>query len=311
MTTPELWHTAPLVISQADFQALLRDKLCLAVRLMLNQVLDLEVEAFIGAAPYERTPTRQDYRNGSYERGLVTGVGSVTLTVPRTHRGFTSLVFERYCRRQVELNQAIGEMFVKGASTAQVGEIIVTLTGVKPSPSAVSRVHQTLQHEFDTWKQRPLLAQYLYVFADGTYFTVIYDNEGHKMPVLAVVDITPTGTREVLAFITGDRENEGAWTDLLTDLQRRVTYRASACGSRTAIKRCSMPWPPSFRPRPGSAACNTNWPTSWATFPRPNMIKWNRNLRRSSTRLAARKPTKPGLPSAKSMPRFTRRRSSA
>ncbi len=221
MTTPELEHTAPPVISQADFQALLRDKLCLAVRLMLNEVLDLEVEAFIGAAPYERTPTRQDYRNGSYERGLVTGVGPVTLTVPRTRKGFTSVVFERYCRRQAELNQAIGEMFVKGASTRQVGEIVETLTGIKPSPSAVSRVHQTLQDEFDAWKQRPLLAHYLYVFADGTYFTVIYDDEGHKMPVLAVVGITPTGTRDVLAFITGDRENEGAWTDLLTDLQQR------------------------------------------------------------------------------------------
>jgi transposase-like protein len=221
MTTPELEPTALSVIRQADFHALLRDKVCLAVQLMLNQVLDLEVEAFIGAAPYERTPTRQDYRNGHYERGMVTGVGPVTLTVPRTRKGFTSLVFERYCRRQAELNQAIGEMFVKGASTAQVGEVVETLTGVKPSPSAVSRVHQTLQDEFDAWKQRPLLAHYLYVFADGTYFTVIYDDEGHKMPVLAVVGITPSGTREVLAFLTGDRENENAWTDLLTDLQRR------------------------------------------------------------------------------------------
>ena len=157
--------------------------MCWAVRLLLNAVLDAEVEAFIGAAPYTRTPTRQDYRSGSYDRGLVTGIGAVTLTVPRTRKGFTSQVFERYGRRQAELNQAIGEMFVKGASTAQVGEIVETLTGVKPSPTTVSRVHQTLQAEFDTWKQRPLLAQYLYLFADGTYFTVIYGDEGQKTPV--------------------------------------------------------------------------------------------------------------------------------
>jgi len=219
--TPDPEHTESAVISQADFHALLRDKMCWAVRLLLNTVLDVEVEAFIGAAPYARTPTRQDYRNGSYDRGLVTGIGAVTLTVPRTRKGFTSQVFERYCRRQAELNQAIGEMFVKGASTAQVGEIVETLTGVKPSPTTVSRVHQTLQAEFDAWKQRPLLAQYLYLFADGTYFTVIYDDEGQKTPVLAVIGITPTGTREVLAFITGDRENQQAWMDLLTDLQQR------------------------------------------------------------------------------------------
>lgn len=228
--TPDPEHTESAVISQADFQALLRDKMCWAVRLLLNTVLDAEVEAFMGAAPYARTPTRQDYRNGRYERGLVTGIGPVTLSVPRTRQGFTSQVFERYCRRQAELNQAIGEthalarsasVFVKGASTAPVGEIVETLTGVKPSPTTVSRIHQTLQAEFDAWKQRPLLAQYLYLFADGTYFTVIYDDEGQKTPVLAVIGITPTGTREVLAFITGDRENQQAWMDLLTDLQQR------------------------------------------------------------------------------------------
>lgn len=221
MTTPKEEHTAPAATSQLDFHVLLRDKVCLAVQLMLNEILDGELEAVIGAALYERTATRRDYRNGHYERDLVTGVGPVHLTVPRSRQGFTSFVFDRYCRRQAELNQAIGEMFVKGASTVQVGEIVETLTGVKPSPSAVSRVHHTLQAEFDAWKQRPLLAHYLYVFADGTYFTVIYDDAGHKMPVLAIVGITPMGTREVLAFITGDRENELAWTDLLSDLQRR------------------------------------------------------------------------------------------
>src|SRR5512137_2411343 len=133
MTTPELEHTAPASNSQLDFHVLLRDKMCLAVQLMLNEIMDWELEAVIGAALYERTSTRRDYRSGRYERGLVTGVGPVMLRVPRTRQGFTSLVFERSCRRQAELNQAIGEMFVQGASTAQVGELIETLTGVKPS----------------------------------------------------------------------------------------------------------------------------------------------------------------------------------
>ena len=195
MTTPDVEHTALPANSQPDFHVLLRDKVCLAVQLLLNEVMDCELEAVIGAALYERTPTRRDYRNGQYERGLVTGVGAVRLTVPRSRKGFTSLVFERYCRRQAELNQAIGEMFVKGASTVQVGEIVETLTGIKPSQAAVSRVHQTLQDEFDAGKQRPLLAHYLYVFADGTYFTVIYDDEGHKMPVLAVVGVTRAEAR--------------------------------------------------------------------------------------------------------------------
>ena len=56
MTTPELEHTAPSAESvKPDFHVLLRDKVCLAVQLMLNEVMDWELEAVIGAALYERT----------------------------------------------------------------------------------------------------------------------------------------------------------------------------------------------------------------------------------------------------------------
>ena len=75
--------------------------------------------------------------------------------------------------------------------------------------------------EYREWKQRPLEERYAYAFADGTYFTVIYNDEGCKMPILAVVAITETGEREVLAFRVGDRENEQAWKDLFEDLKAR------------------------------------------------------------------------------------------
>lgn len=219
--TPDTQNSAPPAPGQADFQDLLRDKLRQAVRATLVAVLHEEVETLVGALPYERKPTRRDYRNGTYPRDLVTGLGLVSLAVPRTRRGHRTQVFERYQRRQAELDQAIGAMFVAGASMAQVGTIVETLTGVQPSPSTVSRIHHTLADEFEGWQARPLLAHYLYVFADGTYFTVIYDAEGQKMPVLAVIGVTPTGERDVLALSVGERENQLAWEALLDDLHRR------------------------------------------------------------------------------------------
>jgi transposase-like protein len=112
-------------------------------------------------------------------------------------------------------------MFVGGVSTAQVGEIIEALTGSHPSPSTVSRVFHTLEEEFESWKRRKLKARYLYAFADGTYFTVIYGSDGCKMPILAIVGIDEEGRREVLAFTVGERENQNAWEDLLEDLRSR------------------------------------------------------------------------------------------
>ena len=53
--------------------------------------------------------------------------------------------------------------------------------------------------EYEQWKTRKLNERYVYAFADGTYFTVIYNGEGCKMPILAVVGIAETGERDVLA----------------------------------------------------------------------------------------------------------------
>jgi transposase-like protein len=130
-------------------------------------------------------------------------------------------VFDRYQRRQAELDEAICDMFVGGVSTRRVGDVVESLTGTKPSSTTVSRVFHSLEEEFATWKSRSLAPQYAYAFADGTYFSVIYDQEGYKMPILAVIGITPSGERDVLAFSIGDRENQRAWEQLLEELKVR------------------------------------------------------------------------------------------
>jgi putative transposase len=220
--TPKTENNQDTVLSQTEFQELLQEKMRQAVRLTLVTVLESEIEAFIGAGPYQRSGQRRAYRNGSYRRSLGTSVGQIDdLQVPRTRQGFQTQLFERYQRRQGELDATICQMFVAGASTRQVGQVLETLTGSKPSASTVSRVFHTLDEEFAAWQQRPLAAQYAYAFADGTYFTVIYEGTGHKMPILAVVGITLAGEREVLGFSVGDKENQLAWEQLLDDLKGR------------------------------------------------------------------------------------------
>jgi putative transposase len=215
-------HSEDELASQEAFEQMVRERLRQAVRIALMSVLEEEVTAFIGAKPYERSEKRRDQRNGHYTRDLETTVGQITdLPVPRTRGGHQTQLFDRYHRRRDELDGAISEMFVKGVSTAKVGQVIETLTGSHPSSSTVSRVFHTLETEYEQWKHRPLEEHSVYAFADGTYFTVIYNGEGCKMPILAVVGIALTGEREVLAFRVGDRENQQAWEDLFDDLKAR------------------------------------------------------------------------------------------
>lgn len=251
--TPHQESTQQALVSQTAFHELLREKLREAVRYTLIQVLEAEVEAYVGAAAYERVPSRQDHRNGHYERNLVTGVGEVeALPVPRTRKGFKTQLFKQYRRRQAELDEAICTMFVSGGSTAQVGQVVEKLTRTKPSPSTVSRVFHGLEDEFESWKKRPLAPEYLYVFADGTYFSVIYGKEGHKMPILAVIGITVEGQREVLAFRVGERENQLAWEDVMDDLKERGVEKVGLWitdGNQAMINAIKLKFPTSARQR--------------------------------------------------------------
>lgn len=220
--TPQSKNTFSEAERQATIHELLQEQMRMAIRRTFITVLEEEVNGFIQAALYQRTPERRDHRNGYYERDLVTTSGEIEdLPVPRTRNGFRTQLFERYQRRQAELDEAICNMFVQGVSTARVGDVVEALTGTHPSASTVSRIFHTLEGEFEAWKNRPLKSHYLYAFADGTYFTVIYGHEGVKMPILAVVGIDTEGKRDILAFCVGERENQAAWEDLFDQLKER------------------------------------------------------------------------------------------
>ena len=219
---PKTEDTRPVAMSQDEFTAMLTTEMKEAVRVALTTILEAEITALVGALPHERSLTRTDRRNGHYARDLDTTMGHIDeLAVPRTRGGHRTQLFERYARRRPEMDSAISGMFVKGVSTRGVGEVMESLTGSAPSASTVSRVFHTLEGEYQAWKSRPLSPRYEYLFADGTYFTVIYEGEGCKMPILVVIGIKPSGEREVLGFSVGDRENQRAWEGVFEDLKHR------------------------------------------------------------------------------------------
>lgn len=68
--TPKAHHKQIDQDGQATLRELLQEKMKVAIQYTLIQALEEEVEAYVQAAPYERTPNRRDHRNGTYPRGL-------------------------------------------------------------------------------------------------------------------------------------------------------------------------------------------------------------------------------------------------
>ena len=105
---------------------------------MLQQLLEEEMTAFLGAEPHQRTSARRGYRNGHTSRSLTTRVGRVELMVPRDREGrFRTELFERYQRSEKALVLALLEMYVQGVSTRKVKKITEQLCGPEVSKSQV------------------------------------------------------------------------------------------------------------------------------------------------------------------------------
>jgi len=64
---------------------------------VLNQIIKAQATGQLEAEYYERTNTRQGYRNGTYPHTLSTRVGSLTLKVPPIRNGeFSTDLFTRF-----------------------------------------------------------------------------------------------------------------------------------------------------------------------------------------------------------------------
>jgi len=223
--TPSPQDTQSTLDRQAahdTFRALVQEHVRMAIRATFIDILEEEVRQFVGADRYERTAARRDSRAGYRTRSIGTTAGQIDdLPVPRTRSGFHTQLFDHYQRRMTEVDELMRAMFVGGVSQRTVSTVVEQLTGSSASASTVSRVFHTLEDEFATWQQRRLPKRYVYAFADATYFSVIYEGEGHTMPILALIGIREDGQREVIAFTAGERENQGAWENLLDAIKAR------------------------------------------------------------------------------------------
>src|SRR5690606_20103570 len=70
------------------------DRIRVATETLYQELIDAEAAAFIGAAPFERSPDRTTHRNGTRPRTLTTTAGELELRIPKLRQGsfFPSLL---------------------------------------------------------------------------------------------------------------------------------------------------------------------------------------------------------------------------
>ena len=226
-TTPPSGSTqeqpAPALPNQQTFRQYLRELARSGIRVVLEDVMREELDALIGVGWGECSPKRKGYRNGHYTRDLVTSSGQIEdIKVPRDREGqFHTQVFERYSRYEPHIADGLTQMFVAGTSTHKVGEVAQTLMGVTPSASTISRLNQSLTHQFETWRERSLQTHWRILYLDGVHFSIRHGEKADSTIILTALGVDMAGNKEVLALRACAEESKEGWLSLLQDLRTR------------------------------------------------------------------------------------------
>lgn len=229
------------------------------LRMLVERMVREELVEALGAAPYERTAERRGYQHSPRERTITTGLGPVTLTVPRgrlftTAEGETgnaewrSELLPRYARRTREVDAALAGLYLSGTNTRRVRQALKPLLkGAPLSKSTVSRVVTGLKDQYETWRTRDLSAERLKVlYLDAAYLRVRLAKKIEKVPVATAVGVREDGTKVLLGLWTYASEGRAAWAAVLEDLTARgltvpaVVVIDGSRGLRAALAEC---WP--------------------------------------------------------------------
>ena len=162
-----------------------------------------------------------DRRNGSYLRHVLTELGNVILTIPRTRRFSPRGIIAAYARRVREIDHVILACFLLGLSTRKVGVALLSLLGEKISAQTVSRVATTLDAAVRAFHRRRITGSFRALILDGICIKRKTGAGSLTRPVLVALGIRPDGKKEVIDFRLARAESGPEWNRFLTDLVQR------------------------------------------------------------------------------------------
>lgn len=191
------------------------------VKDLIERCLEDKRAEVLKAASYERTPARTGRRGGSYPRRIKTRWGENEVRVPRLASGSYDLdIVDRYGRRQVEVDQLIGRLFLAGCSTRRLHDISEQLYGWGFGRATVSAITKALDKEIAAFRAKPISDTVKYLVLDGIH-SKVRELGAERKVFLVAYGIHDDDRREILGFVLADSESAACWRDFLAELKGR------------------------------------------------------------------------------------------
>ena len=197
----------------------------LGMRRIIQEILEKEVQEYIGQGYYKHGAQRNGYRNGYEPSDLKTAEGRLTIQRPQVREGkntFESTTWNQIKKKTEQLEKMAVEMYVHGCSTRDIEELLRDEQGrILLSKSGVSQLNETLWSEYEAFCRRSLQGlDVVYIFVDAVYEPMRLI-KSRQEAILVVCGVLSSGQRILLSIRHGNKESYENCLEVFRDLKER------------------------------------------------------------------------------------------
>ncbi len=200
---------------------------------VIEQALEAELSAYVGAERYEHLPWGRDAaqtRSGCYRRELMTQYGRIAdLRVPKLRKGNGALEWQTIRRYERCWGPFLDQQVMNyclGLSLRDLQESIYTTLGEVLSVASCNRIVASVGQRAEAFKTQPLEAPPAIILVDGMWVKIAYpngemrvDSQGRRRAVkrkqkrvmLSALGVWPDGHWEIVHWQIAAGENETTW----------------------------------------------------------------------------------------------------
>jgi putative transposase len=194
---------------------------------LYERVLGAEMTHYLGyekgqAPKLGADEKRENHRNGTSKKTLVSEDGKLEIEVPRDRAGeFEPQFIRKGQRRFGGFDTKIIAMYAQGMTVREIKAFLEEQYKVEISADLISTVTNSVMDEVIEWQNRPLEKMYPVVFFDALRVKIRDEGTVKNKAVYLALGIQRDGTKDVLGLWIQQTEGAKFWLAVMNELRHR------------------------------------------------------------------------------------------
>jgi putative transposase len=194
---------------------------------LYERVLGAEMTHYLGyekgkAPELEGDQERENHRNGTSKKTLISEEGKLEIEVPRDRTGeFEPQFIRKGQRRFGGFDSKIIAMYARGMTVREIKGFLEDQYKVEVSTDLISAVTDSVSEDVLEWQNRPLEKMYPVVFFDALRVKIRDEGTVKNKAVYLALAFQRDGTKEVLGLWIQQSEGAKFWLAVMNELKHR------------------------------------------------------------------------------------------